>query len=287
VQQGLGRVVAGLAPEFLLQPILVMALAVVLAATTPVMRNAGFAMALQASGAMIALLVGTQLLLRRMPEPMRHTAPQYRAGVWWRAGIAFMWLVMMTSVLTNADTLLVGRIAGDAEAGAYRVASQLAMLVGLPLTAISTAMAPVIASLHASGQRDELCARTRAAARVIAAGALLLAVAIAVAGPRILAAFGPEFTQGYGPTLVLTAAYLVHSAMATSGYLLIMSAHERLVMLIFTAGAAAAIAGGVALIPSMGMMGAAVSSAVSLSLVSVSCAVLAWRRLGINGTVFA
>jgi O-antigen/teichoic acid export membrane protein len=45
--------------------------------------------------------------------------------------------------------------------------------------------------------------------------------------------------------------------------------------------------GGLVLIPRFGAIGAATSSAVSLCLVSITCAVLARRRLGIDGTVFA
>jgi O-antigen/teichoic acid export membrane protein len=75
--------------------------------------------------------------------------------------------------------------------------------------------------------------------------------------------------------------------MATSGYLLIMSQHEKLVMGVFAAGAALNACGGLALIPRLGTTGAAASSALSLCLVSVSCALLARRKLGIDGTVFA
>ena len=198
-----------------------------------------------------------------------------------------MWLVMMTTVLTQVDTILVGRLIGDAQAGSYRVASQLAMLVGLPLTAISVAMAPVIATLYAAGRTEELRIRSLAAARVIVAGAAIVAAAIGLFGHWILAAFGPGFTQGYLPALVLSGAYLLHSAMATSGYLLIMSAHEKLVMTVFTAGAVLNVAAGFAMIPRFGLLGAASSSAISLGLVSVCCAYFARIKLGINGTVFA
>lgn len=287
LQQGLGHVASGLAPEYILQPLIVIALAVAFVRAAPVTLTAGTAMVLQLVAAGLALVLGIWFLRRQLPPPLRQAIPRFRTGAWWRAGITFMWLVTMTTVLTNIDTILVGRIAGDAQAGVYRVASQLAMLVGLPLTAVSMAMAPVIASLYAEGRTDELRVRCRAAARVAVAAAILLAAAIGIGGHRILAAFGPEFAQGYRATLLLSVAYVIHSAMATSGYLLIMSAHERLVVLVFMAGAAANVAGCLALIPAFGMSGAALASGISLGLVSVTCAVLARRKLGINGSAFA
>jgi len=285
--QGLGYVAAGLAPEFLLQPAIVILLAAIVALTPSIAPGAAMAVGLQLVAATAAFLLGTGFLRRRLPGKLLQAPPQYRTGAWWKAGLAFMGLVMMTTLLTNVDTLLVGRLVGPAEAGTYKVAAQLAMLVGLPLTAISVSMAPVISGLHAAGRTDELRHRSRAAARAITIAAGAVALSVTVGGPWILAAFGPAFTAGYIPALILSGAYLVHSAMATSGYLLIMSAHEKLVMGVFTAGAVLNVAGGLALIPRYGLAGAATSSAVSLSLVSVSCALLARRKLGIDGTIFA
>jgi O-antigen/teichoic acid export membrane protein len=285
--QGLGHVTAGLAPEFLVQPAIVIALAGVLLVAPQLPRSATVAMALQMAAAAAALLLGAAILRQRMPEAMREAAPRFRTRDWRRAGMAFMALVLMTTALTNVDTLLVGRLSGNADAGVYKVASQLAMLVGLPLTAISVAMAPVIAALHAGGHVDELRLRSRAAARMIFAAACGVGVLVVACGPRVLAAFGGEFGVGYVPALILAGAYLVHSAMATSGYLLIMTAHETAVMAAFAAGTAVNVVGGLLLIPRYGLAGAAASTAVSLCLVSVTCALLAQRRLGIDGTVFA
>jgi len=285
--QGLGHINAGLAPELLLQPSIVIVLAATAALWPEITRSATLAVGFQFAAALAALLLGAWLLRRRMPTAIRSAVPRYRSQSWWTAGTAFMGLVLMTTVLTSVDTILVGRLAGNAEAGTYKVATQLAMLIGLPLTAISVAMAPVIAALHAAGRTEELRLRSRAAARVIFVGAAAVACMVALGGPWILAAFGPAFKAGYVPALILGVAYLVHSAMATSGYLLIMSAHEKLVMCVFAAGAALNVIGGLALIPRFGAPGAALSSALSLCLVSVSCALLARRKLGVDGTVFA
>jgi O-antigen/teichoic acid export membrane protein len=285
--QGLGHVTAGLAPEFLVQPAIVIVLAGFLAITPQLPRSATVAMSFQVAAAAVALVLGAVVLRRRVPQELRRATPRHRARDWQRAGLAFMTLVFMTTVLTNVDMLLVGRLSGNAEAGVYKVATQLAMLVGLPLTAVSVAMAPVIAALHVSGRIEELRARSRAAARLIVAAACAVGAFVTVGGPWVLAAFGGDFAAGYVPTLILSTAYLMHSAMATSGYLLIMTAHETAVMAVFAAGAGLNVAGGLVLIPRFGLVGAAVSTAVSLCLVSVTCAVLARRWLGIDGTVFA
>jgi O-antigen/teichoic acid export membrane protein len=285
--QGLGSVTAGLVPESLLQPAIVILLAAAAIFSHAASPGASLAVGFQVFAAFAALVLGTWLLRRRLPPALRQAAPRYRTRAWWGAGCAFMVLVFMTAALANVDTLLVSRLAGPADAGTYKVAVQLAMLVGLPLTAISVAMAPVIAEMHAAGRTSELQLSSRAAARAITAAAAVLFIGVAAGGPWILGAFGPEFARAYGPTLILASAYLGHSAMATSGYLLIMSAHETLVMGVFAAGAALNFAGCLVLVPRFGIVGAAISSAASLCLASGSCAILARSKLGIDGTVFA
>lgn len=285
--QGLGHVAVGQAPEFLVQPMIVIALTVIMAMTPQIPRSAGVAMGFQIAAAGLALLLGNVILRHRIPADLARAVPRQRTWAWLRGAATFMALIFMTTLLTSVDTLLVGRLSGNADAGVYKVATQLAMLVGLPLTAISVAMAPAISALHAAVRTEELRMRSRAAARLIFAAAVAVAALVTIGGPLILKIFGTEFAVGYVPALILSAAYLVHSAMATSGYLLIMSAHQGMVMVAFAVGVILNVIGGTVLIPRFGTVGAAASTAASLSIVSVTCAILAKRKLGINGTVFA
>jgi O-antigen/teichoic acid export membrane protein len=285
--QGFGRVVAGQVPEGVVQPAIVMLLAAAVTLVPPEYRNSQMAMTIQVIASVTACVLGVAFLRRSVPPQLDSTAPRYLTGAWSSAGLHFMWLVGMTAVLTNADTILVGLMASPEQAGLYRVASQLAMFVGLPLTAISVAIAPGMASMHATGRIDELRIQCRAAARLVALTAGGIAFVIAIAGREVLRAFGPEFGQAFTSALALSAAYLFHSAMATSGYLLIMSGHERLVASVFTVGALANVLGVVILVPSYGLLGAATATGISLCMVSATCAVFARRLTGVNATLFS
>jgi O-antigen/teichoic acid export membrane protein len=148
-------------------------------------------------------------------------------------------------------------------------------------------MAPRIASLYATGRRQELQDQVRRGARTILLGAAPIALGIALFAPWVLATFGPAFADAYVPVLVLVTAYMVHAAMATSSYLLFMTAHERVAMLVFTGGITVNIAGNLLLIPRYGMLGAAIATGTSFCAVSGACALLARRLIGINATVFS
>lgn len=284
--QGFGHLVAGQLPEAIVQPAILIVLAGVTAVSLRLPRTAEFALTLQIVAAACALLLGAVLQRRYLPPPPSEVAPVYATRQWLAAGMTFMWLVGMSAVLTNADTILVGTLMSPADAGVYRVASQLAMFVGLPLTAVSVAMAPGIAAMHSTRRHAELRSQSRAAARLIVLGAGGIAFVIAFIGREVLQAFGPQFAKGFASALVLSVAYLFHSAMATSGYQLLMSGHERLVAIIFSIGALTNVTALFVLVPLYGLVGAATASGISLCLVSGACALFARRLLGLNATLF-
>lgn len=284
--QGLGQVPVGLAAESLVQPLMLAALLLTLVAGGMLQRSSTTALALQVSASGTALVVASLLLRRRLPAPAAAASARFRDREWIASGAVFMWLVGMSAALVNIDTLLVGALLGPADAGAYRVASQLAMLVGFPLAAVSIAMAPSIAALYSQGRHEELAQRVKHASRVIFAVAAAMAVCAALVGRPLLAALGPGFDRAYPASLILVAAYLFHAAMATSTYLLFMTSHERLAAIIFTAGAASHVALGFILIPRFGIAGAAIAAGTSLALVSAASALLAWKKTGINATIF-
>jgi O-antigen/teichoic acid export membrane protein len=285
--QGLDHMIAGLVPESIVQPAVMILLAGATAVWLPVPHSGGFAVVLQVIASLTALTLGLVLLRRCLPQQLTGVAPAYQTRQWLTAGLTFMWLVGMSAVLTNADTILVGTLMSPTDAGVYRVATQLAMFVGLPLTAVSIAMAPAISALHATGRREELRTRARNAARTILLGATGIALGVALFGPWVLKAFGPAFAGAYIPAMILVVAYWIHASMATASYLLFMTAHERAAMLVFTAGIVVNIGGNLLLIPAYGMAGAAAATGASLCFVSITCAWLVWRLVGINATVLS
>jgi O-antigen/teichoic acid export membrane protein len=285
--QGLGHVAAGLTAESLVQPLALVALVLALVVAGPLRAESVTALTLQVCASGAALVTASLLLRRRLPALVAAATAHFRGGEWLASSTVFMWLVGMSAALVNVDTLLVGVLLGPSEAGAYRVASQFAMFVGFPLAAVSIAAAPAIAALHSQRRHAELDRRLRGAARVIFAVAAAIAVVAALAGRPLLEALGPGFGHAYPAMLILVAAYLFHAAMAASTYLLFMTAHERLAAALFTAGAASHVGLGLLLIPRFGLSGAAVAAGASLALVSAASALLAWKRTGINATIFS
>jgi O-antigen/teichoic acid export membrane protein len=282
--QGLGRVVWGQVPETLLQPVALLCLLGGMYLLPGVARTGSVAVALHAAAAAVACAGGIALLRRSLPAEVTAATPEYRTRPWLLSAMPFLWILGMNVILTYTDVIMLGLLVGSEPAGVYRVASQMASFIAFPLTAVNLAFAPSIARLYAQNDTAALQRKATRAAQAILAMALPVTVILDLFGQSILRLFGDEFVLGYPALAILSVGYLLNAAMGTSGYLLIMTRHERAAAATFAGSAAISIVGNLVLIPAWGVNGAAVATATSVIFVSVIFAVLAHRKLGIQPT---
>ncbi|HVZ33767.1 MAG TPA: polysaccharide biosynthesis C-terminal domain-containing protein [Polyangiaceae bacterium] len=282
--QGLGHVAAGQIPETLVQPLALLVLMGGLYAMPAIERSGLVTVALYAVSTLIACFVAVLMSSRMMPAAVHAAVPEYRKSSWIKGAVPFVWLLGLNVLVTKADTVLVGLLAGSTPAGVYRLASQLAMLVAFPLTCVSMAVAPSIAGAYAGGDVKTLQAIATGAARLVLLASAPTALALVVFGPILLHLFGPEFVAGYRPLIILSLAYLVQAASGTAGYLLINTRFENRAAAVFGIGAALNVIGNLILIPAAGIEGAAIVTGLSVIVVNVTFVVLARRDLGIHST---
>jgi len=243
------------------------------------------AVALNVGAAAVSGSLGLAILIQRLPRPIRLAKPHYHTWRWLRSALPFAWVLGMNVVLTYADTILVGLLSGPASAAVYRVASQAAMLVTLPLTAVNAAVAPLLAASYSRGDKSELQSKARAAAGTASLAALPAALVLLSLGRPLLAFFGPGFSKGYTALAILVLGYLVNAAAGASGYLLIMTNYERAAAASFTCAAVINVVANFVLIPLWGTTGAAVATALSVTFVSLAFSLLVRRNLGIESMV--
>ncbi len=283
--QGLGHVVLGQLPETLVQPLALLSAVALLQLVPQWPRTGTLAVSLNLGSATLACIVGVSILRRLLPEPIRAADCEFRTGHWVRGALPFVWMLGMNVVLTYADTIIVGVLQGPASAAVYRVASQMGMLVALPLTAVNMAVAPSLAACYSRGDFTGMQQRASGAARASFFAALPVALALLILGKAVLGLFGQEFPAGYPALAILAGAYLLNASMGASGYLLIMTRYERAAAISFACAAAINVCGNLLLVPVWGTAGAAVATAVSVAFVSIVFAILAYHKLGIRACV--
>lgn len=283
--RGLDRVVAGLALEMFIQPLLVLIIVSLVFIAWPEQRKPHVAMAAQILSALVVLLIGTLVLRRLLPHEIRTAVPEYQSRKWRTNALAFT-LIGGAGIINNqADMIMIGWLMTPEDVASYRVAMQGATLVAFGLQVANSVLAPQFSRLYAQGDIEGLQRLATSSARVILAAALPLASAFVLAGRAIVGwVFGAEYAAAHVPLGILAVGQLINAGFGSVGCLLNMTGHERVTARILWQTALLNIVMNVFLIPPFGTAGAAAASATSLALWNVLLYRKVRKQLGINST---
>src|SRR6478736_4146851 len=173
------------------------------------------------------------------------------------------------------DFLVLGAIAGPAPLGVYAVASKFAELVRLPSLAVTWVSYPRIARLGPEASATVVRRQLPWLGGVGIVGAVVLALA---AGPLLPALYGQEFVASVVPAAIIAVGLCASPAGGLAGGYLLGTRRPGTGSVLQAVGLLATLGLDLALIPSFGVTGAAVASAVAYLVTDVST-VLVVRRL--------
>ena len=230
-------------------------------------------------------ITGTILLRKSLPESASQAVPAYAQRQWLKVSLPLLLIAGMHIILKRTDIVMIGAILGSDDAGIYSAASRISDLVVFGLMAINSILAPMISELYHSGRKQELQRIITLAARAIFVFTLSASVILVVFGKHVLTFFGREFAVAFVPLLILLSGQLVNALAGSVGYLMIMTGHQNQAGAIIAVSAAVNIILNALLIPLMGLVGAAISTAFTMVLWNITMLVYVQRRLGINSTV--
>ena len=255
--RGLNHIVLGQLPIGLVRP-LAMSILLFAAFSWGLRISATSAMALNSVTVAGALVLASYWLASKLPQ---------RRGSRWtgntRGWIASSIPMALTDAIQNLQVqlaiLVLGALLTAAEAGLFRVATTISIVVGAPMTTISLVALSPFASLHATGDYIRLqkvvthCARLQFAVVVCLALPLLIA-----AGPILAIAFGQSFASAAGTLKILVIGQIINAAAGPNGAVLNMTGHERRVSRAVFVGLALNIVSVVFFSPSLGSVGGAI-----------------------------
>ena len=291
VQSGLRQVVNAQLPVLLIVPLaFLLAIGVMYLLLPPPGFTADQALAARVAAVAIGLGAATLLLrrgLRQAGRPASLPKPQYQAGQWWRSAMPMVLMGSMFMVNANADILMLGSLVGPEAAGMYKAVTRGAELVTFGLMLVNTPLGPLLARLHAAKDRARMQRVLKLSVLAAFAPAAVVAAALILAGDWYLKLFGSEFQnpQAAASLAILSIGQLINVASGSVGLLLIMMQAERYVARVLTLSTALNILLNAALIPPLGLIGAAIATAVSTILWNLLLVVLVVRRFGLDPTV--
>lgn len=285
--RGVGRVVAGQLPEYVLRPALIVVLFGGLLYVARVeMPTADNAMAIHALAAAAAFAVGAAMLRRYRPRELESAVGAvYRHRRW--ALTALPLGLIASSQLTSGhlDVLVLGFFLTSEDIGVYKVASQMAALVSFPIAALNLVIAPFVSRFHALGDHERMQRLIARSAVASLLGAVPIAVAAIVFGGALLEhVFGESFVAGYLPLVILSVGQLFVAACGSLVTLASMTGHEKQTAGIMALGVVINLVLNMSLVPFFGTIGAALATVASIVLWRslLLAAVRSW--LGINAS---
>lgn len=285
--RGLKQIVAGQLPEFVLRPGFFLLFVGGGAFLWRDGLSASDAMALHVLASLLAFGIGAWLLWRHVPESVRRTTPEIEARGWLWSSTTFALMAGFSVVNNQAGTVILGLFETPDAVGRYRVAVQVAALAAFGLQAINMVVAPRFAELWAKGKKARLQRLVTSSAQVVLGFNVLVTLAFVLVGrPFFEIVFGHEFGGSYGPLLVLLVGQMVNSAAGSVGYLLNMTGHERDTAMGMGVAVVLNLMLNLALVPLLGIMGAAIATAASMALWNALLWWRVWQRLGINSLAF-
>ncbi len=199
-----------------------------------------------------------------------------------RTSLPILIVTSLNLVMAWTDTLALGVLSDAEQVGIYGVALRISASTAFVLIAINSVIAPQFAALHSSGRHSELEVLARRGSFWTLAIASPLILIFLIFPTEILGLFGEQFTAGTWSLRLLALAQLVNVSTGQLTSLLIMTGHEKLMRNNMIFSAALNLAGNLVLVPRLGALGAAISTAVSISVMKLIAWWIARHKLQIN-----
>lgn len=169
--------------------------------------------------------------------------------------------------LTRADLWIIAAFSSLEQVAVYGVASRLMLLVTMPLTVSNAVLPPVIAELHARGERERLENTMRPIATLAAVpAALVLGIFVVAGGPILGHLYGGFYASGGAILAVLSLGKLAAVWGGSCGLTLQMTGHQKLLMTISIVSGLFFIAGALLVVRDYGAVGVAGVAAASIAL---------------------
>ncbi len=240
-----------------------------------------------ALAALISALIG-QLLLSRIAElsPPRPVAAATRRS-WIASAAALAGSAGLVQLNGYVDLLLLGTMRDAGDVGLYRAALQIAMLANFGYIALNMLAGQRFSNFLAKGDKENASKTATHLSRLALLAAIPLPVALLVGGEWIFGfLFGADFASSALPALIVSLGFCFSAMIGMAHALLIMSHGEFIAIRLTALALATNIILCLLLIPAYGMLGAAVSNAVTTAAWNVLLWYFARKRTGIDPSAF-
>lgn len=279
--RGYGSIIAGQIPETLVKPVLFILFVFVAISTASFPRSATFVLALQLIATICSL--GLVVYLKHLKMGFLKVCKVERASHrnWLWSSSRFALLSGLAIFNNQIGILMVGVMSGKADAGVFTVAVKGANLLVVALMAANIALSPRMAKFYNGQRYDKLQKMITRGYRAVALVTLPVFLLFVFGGKILLSIFGPAFVIAWPSLVILSFGQYLFIIAGPVGTMLSMAGHERVTAFGVAVSVVVIVGLGLILIPTMGVLGAAIATATGMVTWNVLLVALCYKRLGI------
>ncbi len=266
---GMKRPFAGFFADTLFRPMVVIAAFLGAAAFVPDIEAAFTAMLWAVACGYVAICLvhfGFVVATVRAVANDGPAAQGREARRWWRFAMPWVLIALATDFFFDIDLLLLSGLLTREELAIFGVCTRVFSLLSFGVAAVYAVTMPDM--FESEARRDRAGFNRKVGEANLVAGGLsvLLLAIVAIAGPFALMLFGPAFSAGAVPLVILCLALVVRSLLGPAS--LVLSVHDRPYASLpaVVLGIAALVAGNFLLVPRFGLIGAALAALIAISL---------------------
>ena len=222
---------------------------------------------------------------RPLPTAERQ-APAFDFRHWLAISMPILLVDGFFQLITSADVIMVSFWRPPGEVAIYFAASKTLAIAHFVYFAVRSATAHRYSLLYHAGDRTGLAALVADTTRWTFWPTLAVGLALMAVGAPLLELFGPGFASGYPLLAVLFIGVLARASVGPVDALLTMADEQKRCAAIYAATFVLNVGLNVALIPVLGMTGAALATAVAMVFEAIALFHQARQRLGVHTFVW-
>lgn len=285
VLRGMNSIGRALLPDYVLRPLVFIGLLLVAAWGYGQVIDALTAFSFNLAAVLTAFMIGWYWQHKTLPVNLKQFAPLYHDREWLRTAAPLWLLVGLTLISNRIDVIMLGMLSNKENVGVYTAASRVADVIVFGLVSANAVAAPMISRLHATGCREELQKMVRLTAKGIFCFTVPIALVVLIFGQWILGFFGREFIQGYEVLAILVAGQLVNALAGPVGSLLTMTGYQVQAAKMTAVAALLNLLLNLGLIPQLGIIGAAIATAVGIATWNLLMLRFVRKKLSLDASV--
>jgi O-antigen/teichoic acid export membrane protein len=210
---------------------------------------------------------------------------QYKTREWLNFSFPLLFISGTQLVLNHADIIMIGLFIDTTHSGIYAAASRISSLVTVGLLFINMILTPYISEFFYNNRKSDLQELVTYSTRLASVIAVPIFFILIFYGDSILWLFGETFTIGHQAMIILCIGTLFNVFSGSVGFLMSMTGHQKQSAYIFSMGCILNIFLNIILIPTYGIEGAAIATAISMIFWNFSLAAYLKIKININSTI--